>query len=122
MRRPLPEVPSRTEASCCGRLLLVLFEVESVAGYPAFGTNRIPSERNPPDMTCSRCEKNGEPLEKPPFRGTLGETILARVCRQCWADWQAEQTKLINENRLSMGDPRAQAVLDSRMKEFLRIG
>ena len=70
-------------------------------------------------MTCSRCKEDREGLEKPPFRGALGEKILAGVCRQCWTDWQGEQTKLINEGRLSMSDPKAQAALDTRMKEYL---
>ena len=32
------------------------------------------------------------------------------------------QTKIINEYRLSMGDPKAQQMLDDQMKTFLNLG
>lgn len=71
---------------------------------------------------CTRCSRPVERLDKPPFRGALGQRIHENVCRDCWAAWQAEQTKIINEMRLSLGDPRAQETLDRQMKAYLGLG
>ena len=73
-------------------------------------------------LTCSRCGGSKEPMSKPPFGGKLGVMIHEKVCADCWAEWQAMQTKIINEYRLSMGDPRSQQMLDDQMKTFLNLG
>jgi Fe-S cluster biosynthesis and repair protein YggX len=73
-------------------------------------------------MNCSRCQQDKDPMEKPPFRGSLGQTIQQRVCRDCWTEWIAMQTKIINEYRLSLGDPRGQQLLDQQMRVFLNLG
>jgi len=62
-----------------------------------------------------------EPMEKAPFRGALGQKILESTCRECWAEWLAMQTKIINEYRLSLGDPRGQEMLDQQLKLFLNL-
>jgi Fe-S cluster biosynthesis and repair protein YggX len=72
-------------------------------------------------VTCRRCNLEKESLEKPPFRGTLGQKIFESVCKDCWAEWQAMQTKIINEYRLSLGDPRGQEVLDQQLRLFLNL-
>jgi Fe-S cluster biosynthesis and repair protein YggX len=74
-----------------------------------------------PSLTCRRCAQTKEGLEKPPFRGALGQAIQSSVCRDCWAEWHAMQTKIINEYRLSLGDPRSQDLLDQQMKTFLNL-
>lgn len=72
-------------------------------------------------LTCSRCGQSKEAMAKPPFRGKLGQTIHEKICPECWAEWQATQTKIINEYRLSMGDPKGQEMLDQQMKIFLNL-
>ena len=72
-------------------------------------------------LTCGRCGRSGDPLDKPPFRGTLGDRIHRSVCRSCWSEWQAQQTRIINELRLSLGDPRGQQILDREMRAFLNL-
>ena len=61
-------------------------------------------------------------MEKPPFRGVLGKTIHERVCHDCWVEWIAMQTKIINEYRLSLGDPHGQKLLDQQLRTFLNLG
>ena len=73
-------------------------------------------------ITCSRCKETKDAMGKPPFGGKLGLSIQEKVCGVCWAEWQAMQTKIINEYRLSMGDPRSQQMLDDQMKAFLNLG
>ncbi len=61
-------------------------------------------------------------MEKPPFRGALGQTIHESVCKDCWTEWIAMQTKIINEYRLSLGDPHGLRMLDQQMRTFLNLG
>ncbi|OWY71165.1 hypothetical protein B7486_11220 [cyanobacterium TDX16] len=74
-----------------------------------------------PGFTCRRCGGNGPALKERPFKGALGEEILASVCQACWKEWVGMGTKVINELRLPMFDPQAQEVYDKHMKEFLML-
>ena len=56
-----------------------------------------------------------------PFRGALGERILANICEGCWTEWIGMGTKVINEMGLPLADPRAQKIYDEQMTEFLGI-
>ncbi|HEY3174196.1 MAG TPA: oxidative damage protection protein [Candidatus Polarisedimenticolia bacterium] len=73
-------------------------------------------------ITCARCAQEKETMGKPPFPGSTGRKIHERVCGTCWGEWQGMQTKIINEYRLSMSDPKSQEMLDSQMKTFLSLG
>ncbi|MCG8408587.1 MAG: Fe(2+)-trafficking protein [Phycisphaerales bacterium] len=73
------------------------------------------------DFTCRRCGGDGPVLQKAPFKGDLGEVVLASVCNACWQEWVGMGTKVINELRLPMYDPQAQELYDKHMKEFLLI-
>lgn len=72
-------------------------------------------------FVCRRCGGAGPQLEKAPFRGELGDTIAATVCGSCWSQWVGQGTKVINELRLPMYDPKAQEIYDRHMKEFLLL-
>lgn len=74
-----------------------------------------------PTVTCRKCGLEKAPLEKAPFRGSLGQKIHENVCRDCWAEWLGMQTKIINEYRLSLGDPRGQELLDQQLRLFLNL-
>jgi len=72
-------------------------------------------------FACSRCGSPGPKMKERPFKGALGEKILAKVCANCWKEWVGMGTKVINELRLPMFDPQAQEVYDKHMKEFLSV-
>ncbi|MFQ5430013.1 MAG: Fe(2+)-trafficking protein [Phycisphaerae bacterium] len=72
-------------------------------------------------FTCRRCGGAGPRMEKQPFKGDLGAVVFSTVCAGCWQEWVAMGTKVINELRLPMYDPQAQALYDKHMKEFLLI-
>jgi Fe-S cluster biosynthesis and repair protein YggX len=40
----------------------------------------------------------------------LGKRIYANVSKECWQQWVAHQTMLINENRLTPIEPKASGV------------
>lgn len=71
---------------------------------------------------CKRCGGPGPKLSERPFKGELGERILVEVCQPCWAEWIAMGTKVINEFRLDLSNPKAQELYDEQMKEFLCLG
>ena len=73
------------------------------------------------DFACRRCGGPGPRMANRPFKGPLGEKILASVCASCWKEWIGMGTKVINELRLPMFDPQAQEVYDKHMKEFLSL-
>ena len=58
-------------------------------------------------------------LEKAPMPGKRGEEILASVSAKAWGEWQALQTRLINEKQLNLIDPEARAYLAEQMMRFL---
>ncbi len=72
-------------------------------------------------FVCRRCGGSGPRIERAPFKGALGESIHATVCATCWTEWVGQGTKVINELRLPMYDPKAQEVYDRHMKEFLLL-
>jgi Fe-S cluster biosynthesis and repair protein YggX len=71
-------------------------------------------------VACSRCGRAAAPaLPKPPLYGPMGREVQARVCADCWAEWQHQEVMVINELRLNFMDPEAQDVLTRHMREFL---
>lgn len=71
-------------------------------------------------FVCSRCGGGAKMAERP-FKGPLGEKVWANVCQQCFKEWIAMGTKVINELRLPMHDPQAQEMYDKHMIEFLSL-
>ena len=40
-------------------------------------------------------------FDEPPYPGEIGKVVLQYISQEAWQLWLEEQTKLINENRLS---------------------
>ncbi|HSI33773.1 MAG TPA: Fe(2+)-trafficking protein [Tepidisphaeraceae bacterium] len=72
-------------------------------------------------VMCRRCGKAGPKLDKPPFRNEMGQKIFAQTCVPCWREAIGLGTKVINELRLELADPRAQKVWDQNVREFLNL-
>jgi len=73
-------------------------------------------------VRCARCHQVKSQLTKPPFKGSHAKEIFEQVCADCWREWIPMGTKVINELRLPMDDPKAQKIYDQHMVEFLNIG
>jgi Fe-S cluster biosynthesis and repair protein YggX len=74
------------------------------------------------EVTCSRCGETGDAIDgRIPFGGELAESVREKICSACWALWQDEQIKVINEFALNLGDPRSHAILESQARDFLGI-
>jgi Fe-S cluster biosynthesis and repair protein YggX len=68
---------------------------------------------------CSRHQREVEGLDFAPLPGALGERVYNEIGKPAWGEWLAQQTMLINENRLLPRDPRARAFLADEMEKFL---
>ena len=64
----------------------------------------------------------GRRLARPPFKNRLGQLIYDNVSQESWQEWIGMGTKVINELRLPLSDPKAQQMFDQHMIEFLNLG
>lgn len=71
------------------------------------------------EITCSRCGRTGEQLDRAPLRNELGERVLAEICTNCWSEWLQFQTALINHNGLDVRDKPARDFLTANMEAYL---
>lgn len=68
---------------------------------------------------CQKLKKQADGFDQPPMPGSLGQKIYENISREAWQQWVEHQTMLINENRLSMIDPKSRAFLMQEMDKFL---
>lgn len=74
-------------------------------------------------VKCIKLGVEAEGLDFPPLPGELGKKIFDNVSKEAWAQWIKLQTMLINENRLSLVDPRARQYLTEQViKHFFGEG
>ena len=74
-------------------------------------------------VNCIKLGSEAEGLDFPPMPGELGKRIYENVSKEAWAQWIKQQTMLINENRLSLADPRARQYLSEQVyKHFFGEG
>ena len=69
-------------------------------------------------VNCVKLGREAEGLEAPPYPGELGQRIYENVSKEAWQLWLRQQTMLINENRISLADPRARKFLEQEMEKF----
>lgn len=68
--------------------------------------------------------KTGRPgtkLDRPPFRGPIGEWIAANITKETWNGWIGQGTKVINEMRLDLSREQDQETYDQQMYEYLGL-
>ncbi|HEX5392918.1 MAG TPA: oxidative damage protection protein [Rhodocyclaceae bacterium] len=74
-------------------------------------------------VKCIKLGTESEGLDFPPLPGELGKKIYENVSKEAWQQWIKIQTMLINENRLSLVDPRARQYLQEQVtKHFFGEG
>ncbi len=70
---------------------------------------------------CHRLKKEAEGLNDPPFPGSVGEEIFAKVSQIAWNEWREMQTKIINEYRLDLSEAESRKTLMQQMRNFLSL-
>jgi Fe-S cluster biosynthesis and repair protein YggX len=68
---------------------------------------------------CRKYQRELPGLDAPPYPGAKGQDIFEHVSKQAWQEWQAHQTQLINERRLSLLEPQTRKFLQEEMDKFL---
>ncbi len=69
------------------------------------------------NVNCIKLGREAEGLDFPPMPGELGKKLWENVSKEAWAQWLKQQTMLINENRLSLADPRARKYLQEQVEK-----
>ncbi|MEE2775619.1 MAG: Fe(2+)-trafficking protein [Acidobacteriota bacterium] len=73
-------------------------------------------------VLCRRCQREAAALDAlPPLPAELADEVVAKVCADCWKDWEAMEVMVINEHRLNFMDPEAPAILQRHLREFLAL-
>ncbi|PIT11845.1 oxidative damage protection protein [Snodgrassella alvi] len=67
---------------------------------------------------CVKLGKEAPGLKFPPFPNELGKRIYDNVSQEAWDGWLRYQTMIINENRLSLADPRARQYVIQQMENY----
>ncbi len=74
------------------------------------------------DFICSKSGKPGTKMERPPYRGPIGEWIAANIAHETFNDvWLPTGTKVINELRLDLTRDADSEVYDHAMRAFLGL-
>lgn len=69
-------------------------------------------------VNCVKLGREAEGLDFPPLPGELGKRVFENVSKEGWQGWIKFQTMLINENRLSLADPRARKYLADQLEAY----
>lgn len=67
---------------------------------------------------CIKLGQEAEGLDRPPLPGPLGQRVFEQVSKAAWKEWIAHQTRLINEYRLILADPKARAFLAKELETY----
>jgi len=69
-------------------------------------------------VKCIKLGREAEGLDLPPMPGALGKRLWENVSKEAWQQWIKHQTMLINENRLSLADPKARKYLQEQTEKY----
>jgi Fe-S cluster biosynthesis and repair protein YggX len=68
-------------------------------------------------VKCIKLGREAQGMDFPPYPGELGKRIYEQVSQEALQQWLKHQTMLINENRLSLADPRARKYLAEQLEK-----
>lgn len=69
-------------------------------------------------VQCAKLDKQLPGMKFAPLPNALGQKIFDNVSQEAWEGWLNYQTMLINENRLSLADPRARQYITQQMENY----
>ena len=72
------------------------------------------------EVFCLKYKEKLEGLSAPPDLSEQGAFVFENLSKKAWQDWLKEQTRLINENKLSLRKPEARQYLKGQLDRFLR--
>ena len=69
-------------------------------------------------VQCVKLKKEAAGLVVPPLPGAKGKWVYENVSQEVWSEWQAHQTRLINEKHLNLLDPDTRKYLTDQMDKY----
>lgn len=69
-------------------------------------------------VQCVKLGREAEGLDKPPFKGNLGQKIYDNVSRDAWRMWLEHSKMLINEFRLDLTSEQGQHVWMTELERY----
>jgi Fe-S cluster biosynthesis and repair protein YggX len=69
-------------------------------------------------VDCIKLGRQAEGLDRAPFKGDLGDRILARVSREAWKQWLEHSKMLINEYRLDLTSESGQRLWMTECEKY----
>ena len=69
-------------------------------------------------VQCIKLGQEAEGLEKPPFKGELGQRVFESVSKEAWRMWLEHSKMLINEFRLDLTSEQGQRIWMTEMEKY----
>lgn len=74
-------------------------------------------------VQCVKLGREAEGLDRPPFKGELGNRVYDTVSKEAWRMWLEHSKILINEYRLDLTSEQGQRIwMDELQKYFYGAG
>jgi Fe-S cluster biosynthesis and repair protein YggX len=69
-------------------------------------------------IQCVKLGREAEGLEKPPFKGELGQKVFDTISKDAWKMWLEHSKMLINEYRLDLTSEHGQKVWMTELERY----
>lgn len=69
-------------------------------------------------VRCIKLGVDAEGLDKPPFKGELGERVFNSVSKEAWRRWLEHSKMLINEYRLDLVSEAGQRIWMKELENY----
>lgn len=69
-------------------------------------------------VMCVKFGKEMEGLDRPPWKGELGQRVYNGVSKEAWKLWIEHSKMIMNEYRLNPLDPQSQKVMEEQLEQF----
>lgn len=69
-------------------------------------------------IDCIKLARAAEGLEKPPFKGEMGQRVFEHVSKEAWSGWLEHSKMLINEYRLDLTSEKGQKVWMTELEKY----
>jgi Fe-S cluster biosynthesis and repair protein YggX len=80
----------------------------------------LPKQRSGMERTvaCVKLGREAEGLDKPPFKGELGQKVFETVSKEAWRGWLEHSKMIINEYRLDLTSEQGQRVWMTELERY----
>ena len=69
-------------------------------------------------VQCVKLGREAEAMERPPFKGPLGQRVFDNVSKEGWRQWLEHSKMLINEYRLDLTSENGQRIWMTECEKY----